>query len=392
MKKNLLTISLLGGFLFLFCAGMNAQEMLKPKLFAKLDSCLYNPDGLTVCEKSGRIFLNVPNFSQVENGKKKNSNQGGYLVELKEDGSYTIILEYPSLSNTGQSGPMGLDIGPDGNIYTCDNQYFYNKDHASRILRVVMKDGKPTGEVQTVVEGIKLANAVMWFRDRMFYSDSCFDTEDLNAPKWIGSGGIFMFEKDEILAAGKDGNPPLKLKPAAVDSHCLATVKVQKIGRGDPTGPDGLTADSNTGVIYFGNFGNGQLYAIYPNADGSYTKDSQQCIYDPAKAEDVVDPPFQCCDGIFYDKVSDKIFINDSVQNAIRYFSPVKKGERATIKLLAINDNTDGNDGSLDQPCECVVVNGKMIIVNFDWPFPGMKNTKVDLPGTLSVIEMDSLK
>ncbi|MDO5579713.1 MAG: hypothetical protein Q4G69_01125 [Planctomycetia bacterium] len=392
MKKTFLTASLFTGFLFLICAGLNAQENFKPKLFAKLAPCLYNPDGLTVCEKTGKIFLNVPNFSQVENGKKKNSNQGGYLVELKEDGSFSILLEYPSLALTGQSGPMGLDIGPDGNIYTCDNQYFYSKDHSSRILRVVMKDGKPTGEVQVAVEGVKLANAVMWFRDRMFYSDSCFDTQDPNAEKWIGSGGVFMFEKEEILKAGKDGNPPLKLKSADVDSHCLATVKVQRVGRSDPTGPDGLTADSNTGVIYFGNFGNGQLYAIYPNADGSYTKNSQQCIYDPAKAGKEIDPPFQCCDGIFFDKVSNKIFINDSVANAIRYFAPVKQGEKAEINVLAINDDTDGNDGSLDQPCECVVVNGKMIIVNFDWPFPGMKNTKVDLPGTLSVIDISSLK
>jgi hypothetical protein len=60
----------------------------------------------------------------------------------------------------------------------------------------------------------------------------------------------------------------------------------------------------------------------------------------------------------------------------------------AKLELIAENGDTDGADGSLDQPCECVIIGKKMIIVNFDWPFPGLVNTKFDEPSTLSLIEL----
>lgn len=393
MKKSFLGAALCAVVAFGSLAfSAEPDRQFKPKLLCELADNMYNPDGMTVCEKTGKIYLNVPNFSKVTDGKKENSAQGGYLCELGLDGSVDVLLEYPVLDATGQTGPMGLDFGPDGNLYVCDNQYFFDKNAKSRILRVVMKDGVPTGEVQTVIEGVKLANAVMWFRGKLFYTDSCLDPADVS-DEFPGQGGVFMFDGADVLKAGKDGNPALKVNAVAEDARCLASSYVSKIGRGDNTGCDGLTADAKTGVIYFGNFGNGHMFAVYPQADGSYKKDSAVCIFDPktAKADDGY-PPFQCCDGIFYDAATDKIFINDSMCNAIRYFSPVKKGEQADIDVLWINGDTDGADGSLDQPCECVVVDGKMIIVAFDYPFPGLLNSTIDAPSTIHVIDVSGLK
>lgn len=374
--------------------GSKSSSPFKTTLFAKLAPCLYTVDGMTVSEKTGQIWVNVPNLSQKDaNGKKICSHQGGYLVELFKDGSYKIVLCYPILERTGQTGPMGLDLGPDGNLYVCDNQYFHNKDFASRILRVVMKDGEPTGEVQVVVDRMKLANALVWYKDHMFVTDTALDLEDPNSKEWIGCGGVWMFDQDEVLNAGKDGNKTIVLDRADKDPHMLVTKYVQKFGRGDDGGADGMTVDTNTGVIYFGHFGDGQMFAIYPDENGNYKKENTLCIYDPVDPQGKGgDPLFQCCDGIFYDKQSDLIFINDSMFNAIRYFAPVPKGGKADIKILAMNGDTDGNDGSMDQPCECVVVDGKMIIANFDWPFPGLVNTKTDLPGTISTIDISSLK
>ena len=165
---------------------------LKPTLFANLGDECYTPDGMTVSDETGLLYLNVPNFGRMdENMVKADSAQGGYLYEVDKDGKATRILEYPILERTGQAGPMGLDFGPDGNLYVCDNQYFHNKDYCSRILRVVFKDGKPTTEVQVVVEGIKLANGMAWYKDKLFYTDSCFDEDPDEANGVIGSGGVF---------------------------------------------------------------------------------------------------------------------------------------------------------------------------------------------------------
>ncbi|MDO5553989.1 MAG: hypothetical protein Q4G68_09510 [Planctomycetia bacterium] len=390
------------------CAACNAKDApkdlesldpFKPTLFANLGDTLYTPDGMVVDAEKKIAYLNVPNFAfKDENGKKLNSHQGGYLLKVSPDGKYETLLEYPIYEPTGQTGPMGISIGPDGNLYVCDNQFFYNTDYQSRILRVVMKDGKPTGDVQTVVEGIKLANAVTWFNNRMFYTDSNLQIEDQNAEEWIGSGAVFMFEGDEVLKAGTEGNPPIKVTSADTDSHCLTIQKARKIGRGDNTGADGMTVDTKTGVIYFGHFGDGRMFAIYPNEDGSYSGENTVCIYDPidVPADGETAPGsglvLQCCDGIYYDAATNKVFQNDSLNNAIWYFTPVAKGEKIQYNLLWKNGDCDGNDGLLDQPCECVVIDGKLIIVGFDWPFPGMVNTKAEAPGTLSVIDISSLQ
>ena len=51
---------------------------------------------------------------------------------------------------------------------------------------------------------------------------------------------------------------------------------------------------------------------------------------------------------------------------------------------------TDGADGLLDQPCEPMVWGDKLLVVNFDMTFPGLKNTGNDPVHTVSVITLGS--
>ncbi|MCL2118915.1 MAG: SMP-30/gluconolactonase/LRE family protein [Planctomycetaceae bacterium] len=345
------------------------QDAFKPKLYVNLPDWCHNPDGMTLCEETGMIYLNCPNFNLMTDGKKEFAPT---LSSIDKDGKFEKLLEYPPLEETGQCGPMGLDFGPDGNLYVCDNQYFHDKDHKSRILCVEMKEGKPTGKITPVVKGLKLANAVMWHENEMWVTDTCLDF-----PGEFGVGGLWRFKGDEILKQTQ----PLKMLPNGQDKHLVVKESVKKIGREEASGADGMTVDKN-GVIYFGNFGDGVMYAVTVDK----TNDSVQCT----KILD--DERFQCCDGIFYDAACDLIFINDSQKNAIHYMTPIREGgTRVFCRTLWENDDTDGTDGLLDQPCECVVRDGKMIIANFDWPFPGLKNTAVDKPYTISVIDLAPL-
>jgi len=348
--------------------GMGNPDAFKPKLYVNLPEWCHNPDGMTVCQETGIVYLNCPNFNAMTDGKKPFT---ATLSSIDKDGKLEKLLEYPPLAETGQCGPMGLAFGPDGNLYVCDNQYFHNKDHKSRILCVEMKDGKPTGKITPVVEGMKLSNAILWHNNEMWVTDSLLDL-----PGQFGSGGLWRFKADEILHQTK----PLKVLPNGEDKHLVVKEMVKKIGREDNTGADGMTVDKN-GVIYFGNFGDGVMYAVTINED------------DTVKCTTILDDErFQCCDGIFYDEACDLIFINDSKENSIRVMTPIREGRnRVFCWTLWENDDTDGTDGLLDQPCECVVRDGKMIIANFDWPFPGLKNAKFDKPYTISVIDLAPL-
>ena len=368
----------------------------KTSLFADLGDAYYTPDGMTVADATSILYLNVPNFGLMdENKKKSDSAQGGYLLKLDANGNATKLLEYPVHEATGQCGPMGLDCGPDGNLYVCDNQFFHTDKYCSRILRVVLdKDGVPTGEVETVVEGAQLANGIVWFGGNMFYTDSVLPFEA--SDDIIGAGAVFCIPAAEALKAGRNGAPAVKVKAAADDPHCLAYEKVVKLGRGDNTGCDGITVDKN-GVVWFGNFGNGYLYGAYPDENGEYKRENVCNVFNAStqKGFDFGEwkgVKFECCDGIFYDAGSNRVLIDDSVNNAIWAFEPCAKGETVKPYIVLKNDVATGADGQLDQPCEAVIYGGKVLFVNFDWPFPGMVNTKTDKPGTIVGVPYAELK
>ena len=353
----------------------NAQY--KPKVLVTLTGDMSQPDGMTVNPKTKTIFVNCPNFnSRVNNeGPKK---YPGTLVRVKLTGNtatadklfvYEEVIPFPE---TGQVGPMGLYFGPDGHLYVCDNQFFFNTNSKSRILRVLMDGDDPTGKIEVVVEGIKLANAVLWVGDRMFVTDTFVAGEGE-----FGAGCVWGFAGEEIFKAGTEGNPPVKLQPATEDKHCISFQAVKQLPGCGNGGADGLTADK-AGNLYFGNFGNGEMYRIVFDTNSSATTD---VIHDAGDY-------FSCCDGMFYDADTNKIYVNDSAGNAIHAFIPPPLGEKAVLETIWTNGDTDGADGSLDQPCEAVVVGGKMVIANFDWPFPELLNSKTDEPHTLSVINL----
>ncbi|MDR2441541.1 MAG: hypothetical protein LBE12_19440 [Planctomycetaceae bacterium] len=361
-----------------FDAAKNAAR--KPKVFAKLPAELHNPDGMTVNDKTGTLFLSCPNFNRRPDDKGAKIHPG-YLVKVNLDGTTEKVLTFEEIENiqvpeTKQIGPMGIDFGPDGHLYVCDNQYFFDTTNKSRILRVLMDGDKPTGKVEIVVEGIKLANAILWLEDKVLLTDTFLDLEGE-----FGSGCVWKFGKDEILKAGSGENPPIKLNPLKKvedDPHCVTIKTVKKFPGGGNGGPDGMTADSN-GTVYFGNFGTGEMYRLVFDAEGKGTVD----IIHPAGEY------FHCCDGIYFDKGTNKIYVTDSASNAVHAFTPPKPGEPAVFETIWENPNTDGAEGLLDQPCEPIVIGKKLIIANFDWPFPELLNTASDEPSTLSVIELE---
>ena len=361
--------------------GANARY--KPALLLSLTGNMSQPDGMTVNPKTKTIFLNCPNFNFRPNDEGP-KNHPGVLVRVKLDGNKAaaeelfVYEEKVPFPETGQVGPMGLYFGPDGHLYVCDNQYFFNSDWKSRILRVRMDSenpDNPTGEVEVVVEGIKLANAIYWTADKLLVTDTF-----LNLEGEFGSGCVWAFPKEDILKAGADGNPPIKLTPVkkmGSDPHCIAIFLVKELPGCGNGGLDGLTADRD-GVLYTGNFGNGELYRLVFDGEGNVTTDVIHTAGDY----------FSCCDGIFYDPDTNKVYVNDSAANAIHAFAPPAPGGKAVFETLWENGDTDGADGSLDQPAELVVVDGKMVIANFDWPFPELLNTKADEPNTLSIINL----
>jgi len=236
---------------------------------------------------------------------------------------------------------------------------------------VIVKDRKAV-KTEVVVEGFKLSNAVMFKGNDVYVSDTFFDVPGKAV------SGIYRIGLAE-MSAGK----PVMLLPKDKfkdDPHCIATWETQQT----PTRPfeaggaDGLTFDAD-GNLYSGNFGDGIMHKITFKADGKVDK----------VAQFVKDwPRMTCVDGIFYDKSRNCIFVADSQKNAIQVvWLPDGK-----VTTLWENADTTGADGLLDQPCEPALRgNNELIVVNFDMPFPGLKNTKFDAPYTICTIDISKL-
>ena len=165
---------------------------------------------------------------------------------------------------------------------------------------------------------------------------------------------------------------PVQLKtPLEKDPHMIATIPTANVAIG--FGADGLTFDDD-GNMYVANFADGRIDKVTFDKDG---KPSEPVLF--AK-----DPAMKCCDGIFYDKKRKKIFVADSIANAVQIVDMDGK-----VTTLASDGNNTGAGGRLDQPCEVLIRDDAVIVSNMDFPIPTGVNTTFDKPYTLSIIKLE---
>ena len=359
-----------------------AAEAKMPKVFIDLSGPvdgvydMYNtPDGMTLNKKTGIMYLAVPNFNE-------NCFKPGCMIKIMPDNEWSKLCDMPIHPDTQRAAPMGCGMGPDGNIYVADNQFFYNINRKSRLYRVVLDDkgdvvkvkdadGKETAKVEIAADGFTLSNAVYWRGDNCYISDT-FVVDDGEMVE--GASCIYRITLEEMKAG----------TVTVTDDHIVAKLQTIKRGRNDTAGADGITFDGD-GNMYCGNFGDGRIFKFAMNEDG--TVKSTTCIIDDPKL-------MPSADGMFWDEKSNMIYIAESASNAIRRFSLDGK----TIETVWENDDTTGADGMLDQPCEVIIrstkgkdgkVTDDLISVDFDMSFPGLKNTKYDKWHGLHVIKLD---
>jgi len=170
----------------------------------------------------------------------------------------------------------------------------------------------------------------------------------------------------------KLGEENVQLKtPLKDDPHIIATFK--SYNRDWLFGADGIEFDRK-GNLFVGLFGDGVMHKLTFDQDGKVKSNE---VF--AKAPGLLIN----CDGMHRD-AADNLYVADSAANAIRIIHP-----NGAIDTLAENgDVTDKLTGQLDQPCEALVRGKEVIVSNMDWPFPKFKNTKFQMPATLSVIKL----
>jgi hypothetical protein len=138
-------------------------------------------------------------------------------------------------------------------------------------------------------------------------------------------------------------------------------------------GIDGIAFDKK-GNLYAGSFGDGVITKIEFFKNGKVK--SKKVVFDSDQ--------LKCCDGFFYDKKRNSIFIANYDNNSVHELNLNSN----TISLIWENNNADGSDGKLDNPCETIIYKGKLLVVNYD-TFEGEKNKEIDGFHTISSFKLE---
>ncbi len=266
-----------------------------------------------------------------------------------------IELEHPDTKKP--CGPLGIDVGRDGNIYVADNQSFTTPYLKSRLLRVVMKGGKAE-KVEVLVTGFFMANAVACRGDSVYVTESKFSTD----PTPPMRSGVYRFKLSELKA-----DKPIALKPNGEDPHVCARMKTENM---DWVGANGAGFGAD-GTLYVCNFGDAKLEAFTFTDEGKIASHSMVARLNGMK----------CCDGLKVCPKTGEVYIADFLGNAVHKVCP-KTGKVVTI---AKNGNTSGRKGRLDRPSEPCVRGNKLYVSNIDLPLAG---NRYDKPHTITVIEL----
>ena len=327
-----------------------AAALKKPKIAVNLPEKYNTPDGMVVDAK-GNIILSCPNFSDDKFPAK--------MLLIDKDDKVTELITLPIHPETKKPvGALGVDIGSDGNLYVADNQAFGTEEHKSRLIRIVMKDGKAV-KCEVVATGFIMSNAIACRGDFVYVTETKLDTKVTPLPS-----GVYRFKLSELKA-----DAPVKLIPGGKDPHLILTITTKN--KDWQIGANGMAFDKK-GDLYVCNFGDAKLHKFSLDKDGKVT--ASKVV---AEGQGMLS-----CDGMKVCPTTGDIFIADFLGNAVHKVDPAT----GKVTTIAKNGNTDGADGSLDRCSEVCVRGKKIYVANIDLT---LGENKYDKPHTISVIDME---
>ncbi|NLH15540.1 MAG: hypothetical protein GX455_03065 [Phycisphaerae bacterium] len=330
------------GMMMAGCASQSA-----PRIGVLLPDDYNTPDGM-ILSTDGSIYLNCPNYNQPE--------YPGKLLRIGTDNVASEIYTYPAHPVTGKSAPLGIDIGSDGNFYVTDNQSFYDKNNQSRLLRLIVQNGK-VDRCEVLVTGFVESNAVSARPDGVYVTETQMDPT-----AWPLPSGVYRFRYDEFTGT------PIELKPRGNDPHLIV-----RLSTGNPdwrVGANGMGFDSK-GNLYVCNFGEATIMRYTFDASGAIAGSE---IFASGQG-------MESCDGIKFDPRNDDCYVADFAANAAHRID--KNGKVTTIWKNA--NDSDGIGGLLDRPSEVCLRGNQLYISNIDLP---VKGNRYDQLHTISVIDV----
>jgi sugar lactone lactonase YvrE len=359
--------------------------LIKPQLLVELPAYAVTPDGMAIAP-DGELVVACPNFASYAKGAAKPT-VAGCFIKIGKDGKVRKWFDSPVLAETGRACPMGIEFGPEGELYAVDNQNWgtgngpHGELNQGRILRLRIAGDKLAGTT-VVAKGISHPNGLRYYRGQIYVTVS-------KLPKIQRPDGLMVSAVYRFPANGRD----IQVTNTLADPNLLVSFVTEN--RYAQYGADGIVFDSQ-GRLYVGNFGDGKIHRIVMDANGMVTgnavfaKTDHDYSLDPAVPgflAKAVKAKMRTTDGICVDK-ADNLYVADFSNNAIAKVTPA-----GVISVLAQNGDTGGRNGDLNEPGEPVVWRGRLVVSNFDAVMePDKVNQRHESPATMSVLDLGDLK
>jgi sugar lactone lactonase YvrE len=379
-RRLVLVVAGLAALLALCGCGQRGGAQ-KAQLLVKLPDFAVTPDGMAIAP-DGDLLLACPNFASYAPGATKPSVPARF-VKIGKDRKVRDLFECPVLAETGRACPMGVEFGPEGDLYVVDNQNWVAGNGADgeinqgRILRLRLDGDKLVGTT-VLAKGISHPNGLRLRNGQVYVAVS-------KLPKIKRPDGLMVSAVYRFPADGRD----IQVNNTLDDPNILATFVTEN--KYAQYGLDGIVFDSK-GNLFVGNFGDGAIRKLTFDDKGGFAGVSLFARTDHDYSLDPKLPGFlakataakmRTTDGMCVDR-ADNIYVADFSNNAIARVTP-----GGVISVLAQNGDTGGRNGDLNEPGEPIVWNGMLVVSNFDAVIePDKVNTKHESPATLSFLRL----
>jgi sugar lactone lactonase YvrE len=328
--------------------------MRESKLFCALPDYISTPDSMAI-DRYGNLVLSCPNFAEADGS--------GCVVKINREGMVTKWFDVPIHPETGVARNMGIAFDDDWNIYLCDNQGWSERPELvfkGRILKITVDNNGHISKTTVVAKNMEHPNGIRIKDGCMYVTNSYMHPVKRDDGKLTSGVYRFALAEEEV-----------DIKNDLTDKNLFASVVTQNSSC--QYGVDGIVFD-NRGNLYVGNFGDGEVFRITFNPDGSL-KSNTSFARDPKQ--------LQTTDGMIFD-AEGNLYIADFSANAI-----AKVGLDGAVERIAQSPDCTGLEGGLDQPGEPIIWNGRIIASCFDLVTgPGKVNTAHEMPATLAEIAL----
>lgn len=326
---------------------IGAPALKTPTVGFLLPDTYNSPDGMTP-GPDGAIYLAMNNVSDPSHP--------AMIMRITAEDVLEEVYTLPPHPTTGVASPLGIAFGSDGHLYVADNQAFATEEpRQARLLRVNMDGGKATG-CDVVATGFNMSNGVACYQDAVYV---CETTIDKTYPL---SSGIYRFELAEL-----DPATPIEVT-GLDDPHLEVTLKT--VNEEHQVGANGVDIDDD-GNLYVCNFGDAEVYKVTLDEKGLSTQ--QELL---AKGKGI-----ESTDGLHIGPEGD-LWVADFLGNAVIRINP----DSGKVTIVAKNDQTDGANGELDAPSECIRRGNRVYVSNIDLTYGPNETDDVH---TISVIDLD---